>query len=172
MKGWITTRTTTDGKRYDACWRVAPGKIKGKTFHQRKAAEAYLTTMVKRVQDGSYVDVRPTLMGEVFDRWLEHSLDVRLKEGSVKPSTVKSYRSMVAEHLRPAFAAYRSDRLTLAAIEQWRAGLAARIADGTMAPKFFVNLRNLLHVIITWARHPARSYLAHDPVAGLERIRL
>jgi integrase len=172
MQGWIISRTTTDGRRYDARWRVGPGKIKGKTFRRRKDADAYLTTMVKRVQDGSYVDVRPALMGEVFDRWLEHSLEVRVKEGSVKPSTAKSYRSMVAEHLRPAFAAYRSDRLTLAVIEQWRARCAARIGDGTMAPKFFVNLRNLLHVIVGWARHPSRGYLAHDPVAGLERLRL
>lgn len=76
MKGWITTRTTPEGKRYDARWRVGPGKLKSKTFRQRKAAEAYLTSMVKQVQDGSYVDIRPTLMHEVFDRWLTHSLEV------------------------------------------------------------------------------------------------
>lgn len=45
-------------------------------------------------------------------------------------------------------------------------------AAGTLAPKFYVNLRNLLHAIIEWARHPARRYLAHDPLAGLERLRL
>ncbi len=173
MNGWVITRAAKDGsKRYDARWRIGPGTVKGKTFRKRKDADSYLTTMVKRVQDGTYVDVRPALMGEVFDRWLEHSLEIRVQEGSIKPSTAKSYRSMLAEHLRPAFASYRSDRLTLAVIEQWRAGLAARIGDGTMAPKFFVNLRNLLHVIVGWARHPSRGYLAHDPVAGLERIRL
>lgn len=173
MKGWVVTRTAADRtKRYDARWRIAAGKIKGRTFARRKDADTYLTNMVKRVQDGTYVDVQPALMGEVFDRWIEHSLDVRLKEGSVKPSTAKSYRSMVAEHLKPAFGAYRSDRLTLAVVEGWRKGLAEKIAAGTLAPKSYVNIRNLLHAIVEWARHPERRYLAHDPLAGLPKVRL
>jgi len=172
MKGWVITRDAKDGtKRYDASWWIGTKK-KSKTFRRRKDADTYLTTMVGRVQDGSYVNLQPTLMGEVFDRWLEHSLNVRAKEGSIKPSTAKSYKSMVAEHLRPAFGSYRSDRLSVAVVEQWRAGVADKIADGTMAGKFYVNLRNLLHAIVGWARHPSRGYLAHDPVAGLERIRL
>lgn len=172
MKGWVISRDATDGsKRYDACWWIG-AKKKSKTFTKRKAADNYLTTMVKRVQDGSYVEVEPALMGEVFDRWREHSLAVRLNEGSLKPSTAKSYRSMIEEHLRPAFGAYRSDRLTLAVVEEWRAGIAEKIAAGTMAPKFYVNLRNLLHAVVDWARHPERRYLAHDPLAGLPRIRL
>lgn len=69
----------------------------GKTFTKKKAAENYLTSQVKRVQEGTYVEVQPALMGNVFDRWVEHALNVRLAEGSLKPSTAKSYRSMVAE---------------------------------------------------------------------------
>lgn len=172
MKGWIETRTAPNGsKRYDARWWIGTKK-KTRTFTRRKDADAYLTTMVKRVQDGTYVDVQPALMGEVFDRWLELALDVRMKEGSLKPSTAKSYRSMVEEHLRPAFGAYRSDRFTLLVVEQWRAGIAEKIAAGTMAPKFYVNLRNLLHAITDWARHPSRRYLAHDPLDGLPRLHL
>jgi integrase len=173
MNGWVVTRTAADGKkRYDAKWRIAPGKIKSKTFAKRKAADHYLTTMVKRVQDGSYIEVVPTLMGEVFERWLDLDLAVRAKEGSLKQSTAKSYRSMLAEHLKPAFAAYRSDRFTLGVVEQWRKGIAEKIAAGTMAPKTYTNLRNLLHAVVEWARHPERRYLAHDPMAGLPRIRL
>lgn len=172
MRGWIITREAKDGtKRYDACWR-ADGKIKTKTFTGRKKADTYLTRMVKKVQEGTYVEVQPTLMEEVFDRWTEHSLGVRLKEGSLRPSTAKSYKSMLNEHLRPAFGKVRSDRLTLAAVEAWRKDIAEGIAAGTIAPKFYVNLRNLLHAIIAWARHPARRYLVHDPLLGLERLRL
>jgi len=182
MKGWVVTRTVVDKvkadgskvyvKRYDARWRIGPSTIKGKTFQKKKDADSYLTAMVQRVQEGTYVDVKPALMGEVFARYLEHAVDVRVKEGSLKSSTAKSYRSMVAEHLKPAFGAYRSDRFNLAVVEQWRAGIAEKIAANTMSPKFYVNLRNLLHAIADWARHPARRYLAHDPLAGLPRIRL
>ena len=111
-------------------------------------------------------------MAEVFDRWTTYSLDVRLKEGSLKPSTAKSYKSMIAEHLKPAFGAYRSDRFTLTAVEEWRASIAEKIAAGTLAPKFYVNLRNLLHAVVEWARHPERRYFAQNPVDGLERLRL
>jgi integrase len=173
VKGWIVTRNATDGtKRYDAAWRIGPKKIKTRTFRRRKDADTYLTTMVKRVQDGTYVDVQPALMGEVFDRWIELALDVRVKEGSLKPSTAKSYRSMITEHLKPAFSAYRSDRFTLGVVEEWRKGIAQKIADGTLSGKSYVNLRNLLHAIIDWARHPERRYLAHDPIGGLPRLRL
>ena len=172
MKGWVIARDATDGsKRYDACWWIG-NKKKSKTFRRRKDADTYLITMVKRVQEGTYVDVRPALMADVFDHWIKLSLEVRMKEGTLKPSTAKSYRSMVAEHLKPAFGAYRSDRFTLGVLEAWRAGVAARISAGTLAPKFYVNLRNLLHAIVEWARHPERRYLAHDPLAGLPRIRL
>src|SRR5437867_761657 len=127
VKGWVITRTASDGTpRYDACWWIG-AKKKSKTFRKKKSADDYLTTMVARVADGSYVNVQPALMGEVFDRWLEHALDVRLAEGSLKPSTGKSYRLMVDEHLRPAFAAYRSDRFTLTVVEEWRAGIAKKI---------------------------------------------
>ena len=82
MTGWVITRNAADGtKRYDACWWVGTRK-KSKTFTKRKAAENYLTAMVKRVQDGTYVEVVPAPMGEIFDRWRDHSLEVRLKEGS------------------------------------------------------------------------------------------
>jgi integrase len=173
MKGWVVTRNAADGtKRYDARWRIAPGKIRGRTFNRKKDAEHYLTTMVGRVQDGSYVDVQPVPMGRVFDEWAALELDVRLKEGSLKPSTGKSYRSMLAEHLRPAFGAYRSDRFTLAVVEHWRAGIATQIAAGALSPKFYVNLRNLLSAITRWSRHPARRYLAHDPLDGLPKLRL
>ena len=172
MKGWVVTREVRNGtKRYDAYWRVG-AKVKCKTFSKRKTADRYLTDTVKRVHDGTWVEVQPTLLGAVFDRWLTHSVEVRLKEGTLKPSTASAYRSVLDEHLRPAFGAYRSDRLTLGAVEEWRRSLAERIAAGTLAPKTTVNLRNLLHTILAWARHPERRYLAHDPMAGLERLRL
>jgi len=172
MKGMIITRGLADGsKRYDAVWR-ANGRQRSKTFQRAHDAEKFLADTVKKVHDNTYRDLRPVLVGEVFDRWLTHSLDVRVKEGSLKPSTAKSYRSMLEEHLRPAFKEYRSDRLTTEAIEEWRGGLAAKIAEKTLAPKFYVNLRNLLHAILEWAIHRNPAYLAHNPTKDLERLRL
>jgi len=188
--GTIITRTLADRtKRYDVRWR-ANGKQESKTFTRRKAADNFLTTVVKRVQDGTYQEVTPILVSQLLDRWLEHSLEVRVKQGLLKPSTAKSYRSMVREHLRPAFGEYRSDRLTPAVIGEWVARMADRIAqkcgvvergvdgDGQdqrekpekITPKFYNNVLNLLHAILAWARHPAQGYLAHDPLIGQKRL--
>lgn len=172
MKGMIVTRALAGAsKRYDAVWR-ANGRQRSKTFQKAHDAEKFLADTVKKIHDNTYRDFKPAPLGEVFDRWLTHSLKVRVQEGSLKPSTAKSYRSMLKEHLRPAFADYRSDRLTMEAIEEWRAGLAAKIAEGTLAPKFYVNLRNLLHAILEWAVHRNPAYLAHNPTKDLERLRL
>ena len=72
-------------------------------------------------------------------------------EGSLKPSTAKSYRSMVEEHFHPG------------------SGRSVPQA-GTMSPKFHVSLRNLVHAIARWACHPRRRYVAQNPVAGLDKL--
>lgn len=167
----IVTRTLKDGKtkRYDVVWR-AGGKQRWKTFNRWKDADRFRNSTAKDVQDGTYVHVRPASMGDVFDRWLSDSLDVRLKTGLLKPSTAKSYRSMVETHLRPAFADFRSDRLSAEAVSGWERARADEIAAGALAPKSYNNLLNLLHAILAWARGRSRRYLAHDPLAEVHRL--
>jgi integrase len=172
MKGWITTRTTRAGLRcWDARWRAGT-RQKSRSFQRKKDAERFLAAVVTHVHAGGYIDVKPMLMDKVFDRWLLDALEVRVAERSLSPSTAKAYRSMVEEHLRPAFGHYRSDHLTLAVVEAWRAGVSAKIARGAMSPKFYTNQRNLLHAICDWARHPGRQFLAQDPLSGLPKVRL
>jgi integrase len=169
MTGSIVTRTLANGSlRYDAVWR-ANGAQKWKTFNKRRAAERFLASVVKASHEGVYEDVVPTPMGEVFDRWLTHSLDVRVQQRRLKPSTAKSYRCMVEQHLRPAFKDVRSDRLRRTVIEDWEAARAKEIEAGTLSPKYYNNVLNLLSVIVKWAR--GRSFLAHDPLFGVKRAR-
>jgi integrase len=170
MTGSIVLRTAADGsKRYHCVWR-ANGKQRWKTFTKRKAAERHLTTVVKATQDGAYVHAQPAPMADVFERWLSHSLEVRVKQGLIKPSTAKSYRSMVATHLRPAFGDVRSDRLTAEIVEDWVRARSDAIAEGTLTPKFYNDLLNLLHAILGWARGRGQRYLAHDPLADVRRL--
>lgn len=171
MKGTIVTRERKNGKRYFAVYR-ANGKQRWKGFAKRKDAERFLTSKVKRVHDGSYQETRPVLMSDLYDRWFTHSLDLRVKQGLIKPSTAKSYRSMLKTHLGPAFGEYRSDRLGHVAITEWASRMADEIAEGSLAPKTYNNVLNLLHAILDWARHPAQSYMAHDPLLGQKRLPL
>ena len=157
--------------RYDCLWR-AGGRQRSKTCVTRHEADSFLNSVVKATQEGTYTPVKPMRMGDLFDRWLTHSLDVRFKQGVLKPSTVKSYRSMLKTHLRPAFQDYRSDRLTAEALSDWERKLADAIADGTLSPKSYNHLVGLLHVILGWARKRGQRYLAHDPLAEVSRLRL
>lgn len=166
MTGSIQVRDLKKGRKYYCVWRVN-GRQKWKAFDKRKEAERYLTTVVKATHDGTYQDVQPLGMKEVFDCWLDNSLRLRIKQGLLKDSTAKSYRSMLETHLRPAFGGCRSDRLTHAVAAAWARRMADEIAEGNIAPKFY---NNLLHAILTWARHPAQGYLAHDPLIGLKRL--
>jgi integrase len=170
MTGTIVKRTVKDGSiRYDAVWRVG-GKQKWRTFQRRKDAERFLTGAVKATHDGTYQAVSSELMAVVFDRWLTHSLDVRVKQGLLKPSTAKSYRSMLDTHLRPAFKDSRSDQFSAETVNDWVRARADEIAEGTLSPKFYNNLLNLLHVILAWARGRGQRYLAHDPLAEIQRL--
>jgi len=156
--------------KYDAIWR-AGGKQRSKTFETKHRADRFLTSTVKDSHDGNYVHVRPMPMGEVFDKWVENSLKLRRKQGMLKPSTAKSYTSMVRIHLRPAFAQCRSDRLSAAIVGEWERKMADRIEAGTLSPKSFNHLVALLHAILKWARRSGQRYLAHDPLVDVARLR-
>jgi integrase len=170
MKGSVIKRVGATGATYAAMWRDATGKQHKQCFKRRKEADAFLVTTVGSVHRGTYQDVKPILFGDLLDKWLADSLGVRVKQGALKPSTEKSYRSMVAKHLRPAFGAVRTDRVTHAAVDKWVATLSSGIAAGTMAKKTYNNLMNLLRSILGWARHPARLYLGHDPLMGQKNL--
>jgi integrase len=162
---------TKGAVKYDAIWQ-AGGKQRSKTFETKHNADRFLTNTVKDTQDGNYVHVRPIPMGELFDKWLENWLALRRKQGLLKPSTAKSYASMVRIHLRPAFEHCRSDRLSAGIVGEWERKMADRIAAGTLSPKSFNHLLALLHVILKWARKSGQRYLgAYDPLIDVARLR-
>ena len=170
MKGSIVTRKLKDGtKRYDAQWR-ANGKQRWKTFHRRKDADRFLAATVKKVHEGAYQEISPLMMNELLDRWLTRWLEVCLKQGKIKFSTARMYRSILKKYLRPAFGEFRSDQVKASDVSDWVACLADRIGCGDLSPKTYNNIYTLLHAILRWARHPAQGYLAHDPLIGQERL--
>lgn len=171
MRGSIQVRTLKDGtRRYHAVWR-AGGKQHRKAFAKRKEASRFLAETVAAVHEGSWHETRPALMQDVFKLWLEN-LETRVMMGEVKASTQSTYRCNVRKHLGPAFGEYRSDHLTPRVVAGWRRRMAEKIAAGAMSAKSYNNLHNLLHQILTWARHPAQGFIAHDPLIGVKRLRV
>lgn len=130
MTGTIVTRELKDGsKRYHAIYRV-DGKQRWKTFTRRKAAERFLTTTVKTLQDGTYREIRPVIFKGFAEKWL-----AGLGAG-VKPSTARSYRSIIDRQLLPAFGERQLGSLTVDDVNAYLAG-----QEGKLRPK---TLRNVL----------------------------
>jgi Phage integrase, N-terminal SAM-like domain len=102
MKGWVETRQATDGKRYDACWRVGRTK-KSKTFTRRKDADAFLTDTVRKVQTGEYREIAAVTLREYAEAWLAGLTNL-------KPSTRLAYGYALQKHLLPALGSSPSAR--------------------------------------------------------------
>ena len=92
--------------RYVCFWRTN-GKLCSKTVDTKHAATRFLATVVTEAHNGTYQQTRAVLMNVVFDAWAQ-SLDVKLQQGRLKPSTKKAYLSMLRKHLRPNFGSCRS----------------------------------------------------------------
>src|SRR5262245_56235213 len=119
MKGSIVKRVGVRGVRYCSVWWAA-GKQQWKGgFVRRKDAENYLNAQVRRVHDGTFQPVTPIVMTKLFEEWDDGVVDAGVKQGTLKPSTARSYRSMVRMHLEPAFGSVRSDQLTPHVVAKW-----------------------------------------------------
>lgn len=151
-------------------WWVAGKQHWKGGFVKRKDAENYLTSQVRRVHDGTFQPVMPISMEALFSAWDDAVIAAGLKQATIKPSTARSYRSMVRTHLEPAFKDVRSNQLTPQIVAKWSRERADDIDEGELAPKTYNNLLNLLSAILAWARHPAQRYLAHDPLDGMKRL--
>lgn len=170
MKGSIVTRAVKDGtKRYMAVLRTSTGKQRWKTFQRRKDAEKYLVTVVRTVHDGTYTELRPTLMSDVYNAWLSH-LEMQEHLGRIKYSTARSNRRLLENHLRPAFGEYRSDQLTAEAVNGWIGTLAKRVGEKDLAPKTYNHIITLAKAILKWGRRSDQRFLRHDPMEHVERL--
>ena len=62
-----------------------------------------------------------------------------------------------------------SDQLSAQLLSKWSRARADDIAEGRLSPKTFNNLVNLLSTVLAWARKDAQRYLAHDPLAEIDK---
>lgn len=170
MRGSIRPRKGLRGTTYAAVYRDATGRQRWRTFATIRAAEAFLTTEVAE-RDTDRSGLPRSKPGGLWLDAFTADLDARLARGSIKPSTVAAYKSLIARHIRPAFGRYRSDRITHRVVHEWALTLAEQITAGTLAVKTHNNVLALWSALIAWSRHPARRYVVADLAAHLERAR-
>ncbi len=169
MRGTIRPRTARDGSsRFDAIWRDSTGAQRSKTFASRRAAERFLSGQISD-RDADAAGLPARVDGAAWLDAFAADLEHRVARGTLKPSTAASYRSVLRRHIRPAFAAHRTDRITHRDVSTWTARLAADLKHGRISPKTHNNVIALWSALITWSRHPARRYITADLAAPLER---
>ena len=150
MRGTIRKRIATDGTpRYDCMFR-AHGRQVSKTFTTKKAADDFLSSTASNVAAGTYRRITLTSMGNVFAQW-QLALEADMQLGVLKRSTFRGYRSVLTQHLVPAFGYIRSDDLANGAIADWKTQQAAKIAAGTLAAKTHNNIIGVAKVCFDWA---------------------
>ena len=149
--------------------RWAGGKKRSKTLHRKHDAARFLASVVTETHNGTYLQTRAVAMSVVFDEW-EKNLDVKLQQGRIKPSTRKTYRSIVKKCLQPSFGRCRSDQLTENVLQEWERRCAAALADDTMSGKYYNTMLTTLRVVLSWARGRGQRYLTHDPTSELRPV--
>ena len=141
-------------RKYVVVYR-AGGKQKWKTFATKRAAAKFQTNTAQAIQDGTFTDVKPKLMDQVFDDWVMNQSRSESENGIVEAvhREVLSLdgRDTPASGIRGCPV---RDRLS---VDEWVRVRADDIAAGTISPKFYNNLVNLLHVILEWARRRGRD---------------
>ena len=114
--------------RYDAPWSTrADRSQRSRTFAgTKKAAQAELARIIHEIARGSYKETAPMSMEEYIEIWMEEYANVR-----VRKRTLREYRTIVNNHIKPAFSSIMLDELTSRHIQRYYAdcmkrGLSAR----------------------------------------------
>ena len=63
----------------------------------KKAAQTYLNKTLREIDQGTFVDPTPVLLGEYLDKWLEAAAKPRLA-----PNTFEHYQDVLSRYVRPA----------------------------------------------------------------------
>jgi integrase len=122
-------------------------------FATRREAQAFLTEMLSRLGDGSYVQPSKLLFGDYLEAWVENIAE------SVRPLTLRRYRSTIRKHLKPALGQVPIQALTSARFKAFHRDLrAAGLAPSTITVVHAVASRALADAVedSLILRNPAR----------------
>jgi integrase len=135
--------------RYQARYRAPDGRLRSapQTFARKADAVRWLALKEAEISRGDWID--PDHAGVLFGNYAEQWLHDRV----LKARTAELYRSLLRNHLLPAFGAVRLSDIDEAAIPRWR---KERLNTGPHAPRPFgpvtvAKAYRLLHAIFETA---------------------
>ena len=158
MRGSIVRR----GKRYYVVYSFK-GKQKWKAAGtSRKGAERVLDDIVPKINRGEYRELKRVTFAEFAKKWLSE-----YASGSVKASTLESYKYIFRVHLVPFFGDYELGAITP---EDVQAYVSRKRKEGRLSPK---TINNTLVPVKELFKHALRwGYLRENPAAYVEKPRV
>jgi hypothetical protein len=136
-------------------------------FVTRSEAVAAMNRLQLELADGTYVGLTYLTTGEYLSAWSE----AVAVDGSIRPTTAKTYDVAIRVHIVPALGSVPLQQLTRNAIrrlyETLRESGRARGAPGGLAPKAIYNVHLTLHRALEDA--VADGLLRYNPAARAHR---
>lgn len=124
--------------------------ITGKT---QKEVARKLKEVTSTIDKGTYIAPEKMTLAAWLNIWETTYL------GSVKPYTQATYKSLIANHIKPGLGAARLDQLNPHTIQQFVNGLTER--EKPLSPKTVKNIHGVLHAALKQAA--TLHYIAYNP---------
>jgi integrase len=119
--------------RYEARYRDPQRRSRGKTFATKAEARRYLDRVGAAIADRAYRDpsLAKVTVKDYADWWLANRPELR-------PRTAELYEGLLRLHIYPVLGPVRFERLTIATVREWHAGLtvAGRPGPVTVAKAY------------------------------------
>jgi integrase len=147
--------------RWRVRYRDPAGRERAKSFARKRDAERFLQHAEADKLRGHWVDPRQgrTTVGKLAERWYATTV-------TLKPKTREDYRSLLHNHILPAFGDQAVASLDTLAVRGWLAGLMSRGLSPSRAKHAYYVLYAVLEAAIQ------TGALVRNPAAGVRSPRV
>lgn len=149
MRGSITKRCRiVEGRKqsvYHIRYRIGPKQCSRSIGPNKKEAERILAETVSGINNGTYSLPTKTTFAEFSEKWLN---DYALPH--VKPSTKRSYSSVIETSINPAFGHYPISKITTSIIQNYIAKVILNKKAGKTANNHLVLLKTMFKHARKW----------------------
>ena len=153
------------GKSYYIVFRFKDPKTKRKkqkwiAAGKKKDAEEKLAELMKDINSGTYRDIKKATFAEFSQRWLNIYAEMK-----TKPSTFRSYRDIINNHLIPYMGDYFLRDIDTAMLQEYVALRFKKVKPKTVINEL-VPVKEMFRHAVKW------GYLKINPAEGVERPRI
>jgi len=125
--------------------------------NSKKEADKKLTEMVGEVHNGTYREIKKIIFADFARLWLSSYAEMKLK-----PSTLRSYRDIINNHLIPVMGDYQLTEITTDKLQRYVAMRLRKVKPKTVINEI-VPLKEMFRHAVKW------GYLKANPAGDVER---